>query len=72
VADLTKSNYMSELIIKETEVKYQELVSSMEHRSSINYNNKEFEDSVSLSIQLSELRGKLEAKEKKSSESERR
>jgi hypothetical protein len=62
---LTKSNFTFELIIKESEAKYQELVYSLEHKAdhrSSDTNN--FEDSVALSIQISELKGKLEAKEK--------
>jgi hypothetical protein len=64
VADLTKENYTFELTVKEVEGKYQELLNSFEHRNSDLFNKNDLEDTVNLSIQLSELRGKLEAREK--------
>lgn len=64
IADLTKQNYTLELTIRETESKYTELVNSIEHRNSDLFHKKDFEDSVSLAIQMSELKGKLEAREK--------
>jgi exonuclease SbcC len=64
VADLTRENYTYELTVKEVEGKYQELLNTLEHRNSDMFKQSDLEDTVSLSIQLSELRGKLEAKEK--------
>lgn len=64
VADLTKENYTFELTVKEVEGKYQELLNTLEHRNSDMFKQSDMENTVSLSIQLSELRGKLEAKEK--------
>lgn len=63
ISELTKSNFTFELQIRETEGKYQELVSTLENMNEVN-NKKDFEDTVALSIQLSEMKGKLEAKEK--------
>lgn len=63
VTDLTKTSYSFELALKESEGKYQELINSLEqNKNEVNNNN--YEDTVNLSIQLSELKGKLEAKEK--------
>jgi chromosome segregation ATPase len=64
VAELTKENYTFELTVKEVEGKYQELLNTLEHRNSDMFKQNDLEDTVNLSIQLSELRGKLEAKEK--------
>ncbi len=60
-ADLTKENYTRELNIKEMEIKHHELLSSLEHRGSDI--RSDFEEQVNVSIQLSELKGKLESKE---------
>ena len=60
ITDLTKSNYTLELNLKETESKYQELVSSLKKEET--ENQKQRGNDVNLSIKLSELKGKLEAK----------
>jgi chromosome segregation ATPase len=60
---LTKSNFTYELMLKESESKYQELLNTLDHKTDIHGDNN-YEDSVALSIQISELKGKLEAKEK--------
>jgi hypothetical protein len=64
VDSLTKTNFTYELMIKEGEAKYQELVSSFEHKHHEHRNSDVVEDSVSIAIQISELKGKLEAKDK--------
>ena len=60
ITDLTKSNYTLELNLKETESKYQELVSSLKKEET--ENQKQRGNDVNLSIKVSELKGKLEAK----------
>jgi len=62
IEDLTKSNYTLEINLKETESKYQELVSSLKKEEGENV--KKRGNDVNLSIKLSELKGKLEAKTK--------
>ena len=63
--ELTKQNYTYELELKETEAKYQELVLSLEKRELDNEkNNEQYDANINLNIQLSELKGKYEAKEK--------
>ena len=62
IEDLTKSNYTLELSLKETESKYQELVASLKKEEGENL--KKMGNDVNLSIQVSELKGKLEAKTK--------
>ena len=62
ITDLTKDNYTMELSLKETESKYQELVSSLKKDEGENLKNKSKD--VNLSIKISELKGKLEAKTK--------
>jgi hypothetical protein len=64
--ELTRQNYAYELEIKETEAKYQELVLSLEKRELDNNekNNEQYDTNINLNIQLSELKGKYEAKEK--------
>ena len=62
ITELTKSNYTLELNLKETESKYQELVSSLKKEETENQKNKN--NDVNLSIKISELKGKLEAKTK--------
>ena len=62
ITDLTKDNYTMELNLKETESKYQELVSSLKKEEGENLKNKGSD--VNLSIKISELKGKLEAKTK--------
>jgi chromosome segregation ATPase len=62
IGDLTKSNFTFEIMIKESESKYQDLINSLGDKN--DFSSKEYEDSVALSIQISELKGKLEAKEK--------
>ena len=62
IEDLTKSNYILELNLKETESKYQELVASLKKEEGENL--KKMGNDVNLSIQVSELKGKLEAKTK--------
>jgi len=62
IEDLTKSNYTLELNLKETESKYQELVASLKKEEGENL--KKMGNDVNLSIQVSELKGKLEAKTK--------
>ena len=62
IEDLTKSNYTLELSLKETESKYQELVASLKKEEGENL--KKMGNDVNLSIQISELKGKLEAKTK--------
>ena len=62
ITDLTKDNYTMELSLKETESKYQELVSSLKKDEGVNLKNKV--NDVNLSIKISELKGKLEAKTK--------
>lgn len=64
IADLTKENYTNELNMKEMEGKYQELLNSFENRNSDSFQKNDLEEHVNLSIQLSELKGKLEAREK--------
>ena len=62
--ELTKLSFTQELTIKELESKYNELMASMEkHYNHYNENMRE-DESVLISMQLSEVRGKLEAKEK--------
>ena len=62
VTELTKSNYTLELNLKETEAKYQELVSNLEgEKTEI---KKRRGSDFNLSIEISELKGKLEAKTK--------
>ena len=62
ITDLTKSNYTLEINLKETESKYQELVSSLKKEEGENM--KKRGNDVNLSIKVSELKGKLEAKKK--------
>ena len=62
ITDLTKENYTMELNLKETESKYQELVSGLKKEEGENMKNKGSD--VNLSIKISELKGKLEAKTK--------
>ena len=62
ITELTKSNYTLELNMKETEAKYQELVSSLKKEET--ESNKKKGNDVNLSIKISELKGKLEAKTK--------
>ena len=62
ITDLTKENYTMELNLKETESKYQELVSSLKKDEGENTKSKGSD--VNLSIKISELKGKLEAKTK--------
>ena len=62
IEDLTKSNYTLEINLKETESKYQELVSSLKKEEGENV--KKRGNDVNLSIKVSELKGKLEAKTK--------
>lgn len=65
VAELTKSNYTYELSLKEAEAKYQELILVMEKRDTDQHDiTNDYVESINYSIQLSELKGKLEAKEK--------
>ncbi len=61
ISDLTKDNYNYELTIKELETKYQDLLES--RNSEHSYSN-DYEENVNLSIQIFELKGKLEAKDK--------
>jgi len=62
ITELTKSNYTLELNLKETEAKYQELVSSIKKEET--ESQKKRGNDVNLSIKISELKGKLEAKTK--------
>ena len=62
ITDLTKSNYTLEINLKETESKYQELVASLKKEEGENM--KKRGNDVNLSIKVSELKGKLEAKKK--------
>ena len=62
ITDLTKANYTLEINLKETESKYQELVSSLKKEEGENV--KKRGNDVNLSIKVSELKGKLEAKTK--------
>ena len=62
VTELTKSNYTLELNLKETETKYQELVSSLKREET--ETKKRRGSDFNLSIKISELKGKLEAKTK--------
>ena len=62
ITELTKSNYTLELNLKETEAKYQELVSSFKKDEAESHKKKG--NDVNLSIKISELKGKLEAKTK--------
>ncbi len=62
ITELTKSNYTLELNLKETESKYQELVSNLK-KEETDMNKKKGND-VNLNIKISELKGKLEAKTK--------
>ena len=62
ITELTKSNYTLELNLKETEAKYQELVSSLKKEET--ESQKKRGNDVNLSIKISELKGKLEAKTK--------
>ena len=66
ITDLTRQNYTYELNLKESEAKYNELIATVERKESENIQNNqnEYEYNINLSIQLSELKGKLEAKEK--------
>ena len=66
ITDLTRQNYTYELNLKESEAKYNELIATVERKESENIQNNqnEYEFNINLSIQLSELKGKLEAKEK--------
>jgi len=61
LSDMTKDNYNYELTIKELETKYQDLVES---RNAENSYSNEYEENVNLSIQIFELKGKIEAKDK--------
>ena len=62
ITDLTKTNCTLEINLKETESKYQELVSSLKKEEGENI--KKRGNDVNLSIKISELKGKLEAKTK--------
>ena len=62
ITDLTKSNYTLELNLKETESKYKELISSLKKEET--ENEKQRGNDMNLSIKISELKGKLEAKTK--------
>ena len=62
ITDLTKANYTLEINLKETESKYQELVSSLKKEEGESVKNRG--NDVNLSIKVSELKGKLEAKTK--------
>ena len=62
ITDLTKANYTLEINLKETESKYQELVSSLKKEEGESV--KKRGNDVNLSIKVSELKGKLEAKTK--------
>ena len=62
ITELTKSNYTFELNLKETEAKYQELISSLKREET--ESQKKRGNDVNLSIKISELKGKLEAKTK--------
>ena len=62
VTELTKNNFSLELNLKETESKYQELVASLKKEQGDEDNKKR--SNVNLSIKISELKGKLEAKSK--------
>lgn len=62
ITDLTKANYTLEINLKETESKYQELVSSLKKEEG--ESAKKRGNDVNLSIKVSELKGKLEAKTK--------
>lgn len=70
ITELTKSNYTLELNLKETEAKYQELVASLEKEET--EPQKKRGNDVNLSIKISELKGKLEAKTKRFYELSRR
>ena len=60
ITDLTKANYTLEINLKETESKYQELVASLKKEEGESVKNRG--NDVNLSIKVSELKGKLEAK----------
>ena len=62
ITELTKSNYTFELNLKETESKYKELVSSLKKEET--ENEKQRGNDMNLSIKISELKGKLDAKTK--------
>ena len=62
ITELTKSNYTLELNLKETESKYKELISSLKKEET--KNEKQRGNDMNLSIKISELKGKLEAKTK--------
>ena len=62
ITELTKSNYTLELNLKETESKYKELISSLKKEET--ENEKQRGNDMNLSIKISELKGKLEAKSK--------
>ncbi len=64
VTGLKKSNYNFELNNKEFEAKYLNLIDTLDQRNNQISNNRDnIEENVQMSIQLSELRGRLEAKE---------
>ena len=62
ITELTKSNYTLELNLKETESKYKELISSLKKEETLN--ERQHGNDMNLSIKISELKGKLEAKTK--------
>jgi hypothetical protein len=66
ITELNKSNYNYELNTKELEAKYQELIHTFDSQRNNQYNSsrENIEENLQMSINLSELRGKLEAKEK--------
>ena len=62
--ELTKEVLSYELMLKESEAKYQELIQSIEKRDYEQNTNKDYIEMMDASIKLSELKGKVEAKEK--------
>lgn len=62
--ELTQRNYTYELTLKENEAKYQELIQTLEKRDESRDDQHTQIESMKINIQLSELKGKLEAKEK--------
>ena len=62
--ELTKEVLSYELMLKESEAKYQELIQSIEKRDYDQSSNKDYIEMMDASIKLSELKGKVEAKEK--------
>jgi hypothetical protein len=64
INELHKTNYEYELNNKELEAKYHELINTFESKNNHMSHKENIEESLQLSIQLSELKGKLDAKEK--------